>query len=43
MEAHDKEEAENFFLRNHSDSLTCVKEGVTKEIDSYPEACAFFG
>lgn len=36
------EEAEDFFLRNHSDNVICVKGGVEKEVECYPEAKSFF-
>lgn len=35
-------EAMYWFLHNHSGSVMCVKDGVRKSCDSYPEAEAFF-
>lgn len=36
------DEAESFFLSNSSDTLTCSKDGLEKEVNCYPEAKEFF-
>lgn len=35
-------EAEDFFMRNHSDGVICVKGDIQKEVSCYPEAKEFF-
>lgn len=36
------DEAEDFFIVNHSDNVICVKDGNEKEVECYPEAKEFF-
>lgn len=42
MKAKDLNEAMNFFLSNSSGTLTCIKNGKEKVVNSYPEAKEFF-
>ncbi len=35
-------EAKDFFLSNSDGTVTCVKDGVEKEISCYPDAVEFF-
>ena len=36
------DDAEDFFMRNHSDNLICVNGDKEEETTCYPEAKAFF-
>lgn len=42
QKVYSKEEAMQFFLSNHSDSVICVKNGKEKEVSAYPDAERFF-
>jgi len=37
-----EKEAEDWFLKNHEGSVTCVKDGKEQTVGSYPEAVEFF-
>ena len=34
--------ADDFFRENHSENVICVKDGVEKEVNCYPDAREFF-
>lgn len=36
-------EAMSWFMRNHSGSVTCVKDGKEQECNCYPDAIEFYG
>jgi len=42
MEVTNNKEAMSWFLSNSGGSVTCVKDGESKEVDCYPDAEAFF-
>ena len=42
MKVYNLEEAREFFLLNHRDSVICVKNGEEKEVNSYLCAKKFF-
>jgi hypothetical protein len=42
MEVTNIDEAELFFIRNSSGSVSCNKNGITKVVDCFTEAVLFF-
>ena len=42
IEVMNLQEAEDWFLRNHSGSVLCVSNNISKEVECYPEARDFF-
>lgn len=42
MKVYNLDEAMNFFLKNSSGTCICVKDGIEKECNCYPDAQEFF-